>query len=84
MKRGDNVYCKKTFRTCQAFFVIDEWYEINEIKYSEPSKIKLIEVFYAVGQDLYRYHTFTEDQFINYFLTESEIRKLKLQKIQTA
>jgi len=80
MKAGDKLYCKKTYYATNQFNTTEEW-----VTKGKTYKVVIEDdfcIFSIIDNDGEYNNTLTIPKILNeYFYTQKELRKLKLQKI---
>lgn len=77
-QKGDKLYCRQTFAGSDYHFMDGEWYEIEDITSPRFSDFTVWLYDHIDGSLIMYVHP---EELEHYFLTEKEVRKLKLKEI---
>ena len=87
LKTGDKLYCKKEYEFIQAQllrkFVVGEWYTISEYNESNDGTFVLVYVIIDNTRTIFKGGNtiLGNPVWSEYFLTEQELRKQKIKKL---
>jgi hypothetical protein len=85
MRQGDKLYCFKTLTHLNVnFYIENKWYEIISISTHEiniKDERDKVSTFDTISDYSIHYYKFHRYKFQNFFLTQKQMRNLKLKNL---